>query len=793
MNFKSLLSKLYEARDNKEAFTRTGEATKKEREKSKSVDSRSKDAARKRAERAREMPRERKPKQELVKEVLGVKTRGGRVQLIFKDSFNKEQHTKIGKENMSIADAQQLTKDPKFEQTRASKLLFGNVKEKEKSDKGPKKEGKSEPKKETKPKQEDEKKKEGQQKEEKPKARRLSKEEIFQSLSQMTPDQLLGVPPDLRQEFFQTQRKPPSNNDFDEMTYETLSVKFGLNPVSSTPYNQQVLNAIIFLAKMKMGASDQEMQTISAMNPKGMDFTRGAFYTAKKILSQLGEECIQSMMSTIESGGTPMSSDGVPDMACGDYKFKVSAGGEISLSTTEFDQKNKSFKGYVASALATALGSPETIARDNAVKSVFEKGSQISSGYSSELIPPEALSLILNDEKLLTKFKNTKIQDQNGNDLGTIIDSENNLNPKASLDNYYKEWQTLSKDLVKGKETPFKSEISKQVLKNVLRGDNIVDPKNAPTHLITVNGVFPMTDDWFDIVSKQSELDIKPAKTILSSKNVTNYKPSAAEMLKKYSVVVEQKEEKTPSLSKMIIPAESINPAQFMVNHIMNNYEFQLNSSLLPGFKPKDLNSVDFNYVKIGKKTIKIPVEKEQNISLAMQENAGLIVNDLLLESFTNNFVLHTLLKTTLVNDTEASFLNMGEQILLENEIRPMELQQIYKNVMERVENEPFRLLWIVNILNAIDEEYERDYKQEYKNYHGKPKQRKERAARTAARELMIKKGRAKKGDGKDIDHKKPLRHGGSKGINNLRVRNRSENRSDNGHHKGEKQNKDWK
>jgi hypothetical protein len=176
-----------------------------------------------------------------------------------------------------------------------------------------------------------------------------------------------------------------------------------------------------------------------------------------------------------------------------------------------------------------------------------------------------------------------------------------------------------------------------------------------------------------------------------------------------------------------------------------------------------------------------------------MQENAGLIVNDLLLESFTNNFVLHTLLKTTLVNDTEASFLNMGEQILLENEIRPMELQQIYKNVMERVENEPFRLLWIVNILNAIDEEYERDYKQEYKNYHGKPKQRKERAARTAARELMIKKGRAKKGDGKDIDHKKPLRHGGSKGINNLRVRNRSENRSDNGHHKGEKQNKDWK
>ena len=87
-----------------------------------------------------------------------------------------------------------------------------------------------------------------------------------------------------------------------------------------------------------------------------------------------------------------------------------------------------------------------------------------------------------------------------------------------------------------------------------------------------------------------------------------------------------------------------------------------------------------------------------------------------------------------------------------------------------------------------------RDYKKEYKNYHGKSKQRKERASRTKAREEMIKKGKAKKGDGKDIDHKKALRSGGSNGINNLRVRDRSSNRSDNGHHKGETQNKDsWK
>jgi hypothetical protein len=117
-------------------------------------------------------------------------------------------------------------------------------------------------------------------------------------------------------------------------------------------------------------------------------------------------------------------------------------------------------------------------------------------------------------------------------------------------------------------------------------------------------------------------------------------------------------------------------------------------------------------------------------------------------------------------------------------------LKTLYDLVLERYNSNPRRLVAFLQ----FQEEYKRDYKKEYKNYHGKPKQRKERAARTAARELMIKKGRAKKGDGKDIDHKKPLRNGGSKSINNLRVRDRSDNRSDNGHEEGEDQKKgSWK
>ncbi len=47
-----------------------------------------------------------------------------------------------------------------------------------------------------------------------------------------------------------------------------------------------------------------------------------------------------------------------------------------------------------------------------------------------------------------------------------------------------------------------------------------------------------------------------------------------------------------------------------------------------------------------------------------------------------------------------------------------------------------------------------RDYKKEYRNYHGSAEQKKRRASRNAARAIMIAKGKVKKGDGKHVDHK---------------------------------------
>ena len=70
-----------------------------------------------------------------------------------------------------------------------------------------------------------------------------------------------------------------------------------------------------------------------------------------------------------------------------------------------------------------------------------------------------------------------------------------------------------------------------------------------------------------------------------------------------------------------------------------------------------------------------------------------------------------------------------------------------------------------------------RNYKREYETYQGKPEQIKNRAMRNAARAKMVKAGKAKKGDGKDVGHVVALDKGGSN-KNGLRMVSKSANRS---------------
>lgn len=66
----------------------------------------------------------------------------------------------------------------------------------------------------------------------------------------------------------------------------------------------------------------------------------------------------------------------------------------------------------------------------------------------------------------------------------------------------------------------------------------------------------------------------------------------------------------------------------------------------------------------------------------------------------------------------------------------------------------------------------------EYAKYHSSPEQRANRSDRTVLRREANEKGITSKGDGKDLDHKKPLSKGGSNSLSNARVTSKSENRS---------------
>lgn len=68
--------------------------------------------------------------------------------------------------------------------------------------------------------------------------------------------------------------------------------------------------------------------------------------------------------------------------------------------------------------------------------------------------------------------------------------------------------------------------------------------------------------------------------------------------------------------------------------------------------------------------------------------------------------------------------------------------------------------------------------KAEYdKAYNARPEQKKKRALRNAARRRLMEEGVVHKGDGKDVDHVKMLKDGGSNRRSNLRAVKKETNR----------------
>jgi len=66
-----------------------------------------------------------------------------------------------------------------------------------------------------------------------------------------------------------------------------------------------------------------------------------------------------------------------------------------------------------------------------------------------------------------------------------------------------------------------------------------------------------------------------------------------------------------------------------------------------------------------------------------------------------------------------------------------------------------------------------RDYAKEYRDYHAKPEQKRNRAARNRARRMAD----LAVGDPREVDHIRPMSKGGTNAPTNLRVVSRKTNR----------------
>lgn len=98
----------------------------------------------------------------------------------------------------------------------------------------------------------------------------------------------------------------------------------------------------------------------------------------------------------------------------------------------------------------------------------------------------------------------------------------------------------------------------------------------------------------------------------------------------------------------------------------------------------------------------------------------------------------------------------------------PVQVDQVPPNDLEDM-TESF------SFMRKLVERKERNYREEYDEYHGKPEQRANRSKRVLARRKMEAAGKVKKGDGKDVDHVDGNPQNNS--MDNLKAVDKSHNR----------------
>jgi ABC-type oligopeptide transport system ATPase subunit len=566
------------------------------------------------------------------------------------------------------------------------------------------------------------------------------------------------------------------------LTFESVANQFGIAPKVDLPYNEQVKNALIMLSRIKAGASEQELAFVTNLkNGLFTQFGKEAFGQAKKILSQVGDECLQLMVSASEAGLAGISPEGKTDFKCGNIKFAVNSQGEISLSNSDMTQESKHMRNTINRSMMQVMQDPTLMQKDPFYAETVNTLDQIIAASPTGMMTDATFERLSKDPNMIAMMQAEPVISASGQNLGTMILPTGELNPAISYKKFEDDMdRTVQKfiSLEKSKKAPFMRNLVQTTLTNFMRGDGTVDPESAPSHLVTGNGIFPMSDEYFSSVSSNGTVNIE--------KKNKNFSKDRTDEIAKFNVVVEQKQEDMYAQMKeylySVLTPIPQTAQEALAGNLSKNYNFDMNVSLLPGVKPKDIRGVQYNTIRIHGKSLKIPVARDQELVAMDVTESYIAANSLLIESLENDDVLKVLFEKRLINFIEAQNIVSARENGIDS-VRSTLIETI-ENVRKEIEQNPNIIEECFDLLTEAKRK--RNYKREYKLFHGKPSQIKKRAARVKARRQYEKEGKVSKGDGKDVDHVKPLRNGGSTGKGNLRVRDRSANRSDNGKYKGQ-------
>ena len=303
------------------------------------------------------------------------------------------------------------------------------------------------------------------------------------------------------------------------------------------------------------------------------------------------------------------------------------------------------------------------------------------------------------------------------------------------------------------KNSDFEKLLKILLTRHHLYGSNIIDPRSNATHLLSDTGLFEISEGLLEALSKNASLQMKLKNKFKSTAGRRDSKSILPKNIEKYKTIVEQVKEKMGKKNNREQLLQSI--PTIILNSILKLIDFEFDLTINPGEKitaTKRKND-QYNTILIKDKQVKVPVTFDR----------GDMMTNTIKEDI--DYACNILLENQTINEAMAIKIKRSNNM---NGI-PKEIMMLIASIIN--DTNCSRRESIVEKLEGYEKKYSK------KTSH-------HRSNRNKARRAAEKKFGAAAIKGKDVDHKdgNPMNNSPS----NLRLRNKGENRSDNGHHKGE-------